>query len=139
MSKKILVPVDGSTHSMRAAEQAIYFSGLMSASIILVHCHKKIPSVIGEPYLQRVLNDILKATEELIEPYREIFRKNGVEFTERIFEGGAGKVIPNVAEIEKCDMIIMGTRGLSDLTGLIIGSITHRVLHLAHCPVLVVR
>ncbi|MCP4755050.1 MAG: universal stress protein [Proteobacteria bacterium] len=62
-----------------------------------------------------------------------------MNFSERILEEPAGSVIPNVAEIEKSSMIVMGSRGLTDLEGLFLGSVTHRVLHLAPCPVLVGR
>ena len=58
---------------------------------------------------------------------------------DRIFEGPAGHAICEAAEIEKVDMIVMGTRGGNDLEGLLLGSCTHRVLKTAPCPVLVVR
>jgi nucleotide-binding universal stress UspA family protein len=37
------------------------------------------------------------------------------------------------------DVIVMGSRGLSDVRGMLVGSVTHKVLHLVHRPVLVVR
>lgn len=54
-------------------------------------------------------------------------------------EGHADDVIVEVAKIEKCDLIVMGLRGRTDLEGLLLGSNTHRVIETAPCPVLVMR
>ncbi|OPX38427.1 MAG: hypothetical protein B1H13_11325 [Desulfobacteraceae bacterium 4484_190.3] len=68
-----------------------------------------------------------------------MFREKGVPFSDRILEGSPGNMIAEAARIENCDMIIMGSRGRSDFEGLLLGSVTHRVLQAAECPVLVVR
>jgi nucleotide-binding universal stress UspA family protein len=52
--------------------------------------------------------------------------------------GGAAHVIAQIAEEEDADLIIAGTRGRTSLEGLLVGSVTQRLLHLASCPVLVV-
>jgi nucleotide-binding universal stress UspA family protein len=49
-----------------------------------------------------------------------------------------GRVLKRMG-MEKADMIIMGSRGRTDLEGLLLGSCTHRVLKTASCPVLVIR
>ena len=82
---------------------------------------------------------IQEASNVLLEPYRQIYKEYNVEFEELILEGPAGKTIAETAKIENVDLIIMGTKGKTDLEGLLLGSVTHRVLHYAHCPVLVVR
>ena len=137
--KKILVPVDGSDHSMRAAEYALELAKLIDAEIFLLHCRKTLPAVLGEPYYQKAVDDLMEKSNELIEPYRDLFQEAGIQFTYRILEGRPTNIIPEVAEIEECDMIIMGSRGHTNLEGLFLGSVTHRVLHIAPCPVLVVR
>lgn len=81
----------------------------------------------------------LNKSNELLDPYRKIMQEAGVEFVDRILEGPAAAAICNVAEVEKADMIIMGSRGRNDLEGLLLGSCTHRVLRTAPCPVLVIR
>jgi len=53
--------------------------------------------------------------------------------------GHAAKEIVDTARTEGSDLIVMGSRGLSDIAGLFVGSVTHQVLRLAHIPVLVVR
>jgi nucleotide-binding universal stress UspA family protein len=137
--KKLMVPVDDSDYSMRALESAMEMASFLGAEILLVHCHKAFPSSLGEPYLQKVINKVLKASSALLDPYRERLQAAHMSFDERILEGSAGKIIPEVARIEKADLIIMGSRGRTDLGGLILGSVTHRVLHAAACPVMVIR
>ena len=135
----IMVPVDGSDHAMQAAEYASELATLFDAEILLVHCHRPFPQLLGEPYFQKAVTSIMNQAEELLDPYRKLFREKQTKFTDRVLEGPARKVIAEVAEIEKCDMIVMGSRGRSNLEGLILGSVAHRVLHAVHCPVLVIR
>jgi nucleotide-binding universal stress UspA family protein len=47
--------------------------------------------------------------------------------------------ILRVATEVDADLIVMGTRGLTDWSGLLLGSVAHKVLHMAECPVLLVR
>ncbi len=135
----LLVPVDGSTHSMKAVEYAIDLARILKKRIILLYCHKPFPALLGEPYYQKVVNKILEYSEEMMQPYCDKLEQNGIDFITRILEGNPGERISEVAQHEDCEMIIMGSRGLSELKGLILGSVTHRVLHSAHCPVLVLK
>ncbi len=137
--KKILVPVDGSEFSMRAAGYAADMAKLMDSEILLIHCHKSFPAILGEPYFQKAIDKIFKKSNELLDPYRQIVQDAGVTFIDRILEGPAAQAISEVANIEKIDLIVMGCRGRNDLEGLLLGSCTHRVLKTAPCPVLVVR
>ncbi|MCF8062109.1 MAG: universal stress protein [Deltaproteobacteria bacterium] len=137
--KTILAPVDGSDHSKRSAAYAADLAKALGGEIILMHCHRRFPSVLGEPYYQKVVDGIIEDANELLEPYRQMLREAGVPFTERILERPAGGAILEVAKTEGCDMVVMGSRGRTDLEGLLLGSVTHRVLEAAPCPVLVVR
>jgi nucleotide-binding universal stress UspA family protein len=137
--KKILVPVDGSECSMRAAGYATDMAKLMDCEILLIHCHKSFPAILGEPYFQNAINKILKKSNELIAPYTKLVQDAGVTFIDRILEGPAAQAICRLADIEKIDLIVMGCRGRNDLEGLLLGSCTHRVLKTAPCPVLVIR
>ena len=137
--KKILVPVDGSEHSRRAAAYAAEMAKISDAEVMLMHCHKSFPAVLGEPYLQNAINKIMKNAEALLEPFRKILSEADIVYNERILESPAAKAICDTAQIEKTDMIVMGSRGRNDLEGLLLGSCTHRVLKTAPCPVLVIR
>ena len=60
---KILVPVDGSEFSMRAIDYAVDMAKLMDCEILLIHCHKPYPAILGEPYFQKAINKILKKSK----------------------------------------------------------------------------
>ncbi|SMD05929.1 Nucleotide-binding universal stress protein, UspA family [Desulfocicer vacuolatum DSM 3385] len=137
--RKILNPVDGSAHAINATRYAAELSHFFHSEMLLLHCHRSFPKITAEPYFQKSIDRIIQASEELIAPFVEILEESGVLFETRILEGAAGMVIPNVAKINKVDMIVMGSRGCTDLEGLIVGSVAHKVLHSAACPVLIVK
>lgn len=137
--KKILLPVDGSDYSVKAAQYTLDFTASRGSEIILMYSHKPFPSFLGEPYFQGVHDRIMSRAREMLAPFIRMFTDAGVPIEERMLEGAPGENICRVAAIEKCDLIIMGSRGFTDLKGLFLGSVTHRVLSGAPCPVLVIR
>ncbi len=137
--KKILNPVDGSEHSIQSTHYAVELAKLLNAKIILMHCHARFPIVLSEPYFQQAVNELSKGSEELVEPFIKILEKCEVEFDVRILEGAPGNKIPEVARIEKIDLIVMGSRGVTDFTGLLIGSVAHQVLNKSDCPVFITK
>jgi len=104
---------------MRVAKYAAELAKLMGGEIVLMHCHKSFPVVLREPYFQNAINKIMEKSNELVGPYRKLFQETGTSFIERILEGPAVNAICEVAEIEKLDMIIIGSRGRSKLEGLL--------------------
>lgn len=137
--RRILVAVDGSSYSDKVLAKAIEYAGLLEAEVVFVHCHRKYPRLLGQPYRDQLISSIKDETLELVSSYVEELERAGVPYIERLLEGPAGEVIAETAKTEKCELIVMGSRGLSNLQGLIIGSVTHRVLHTASCPVMVVK
>ncbi len=135
----ILLPVDGSDHATRAAAYASKIAGMMNARVQLLYCHRPFPIKLGEPYFQKAVDKIAAGANTLLEPFRLALAEKGVEYGDLIMEGPPAEKICDVARIEKCEMIVMGSRGRSDLKGLLLGSVAHRVLQQAPCPVLVVR
>lgn len=137
--KKILLAIDGSGHSNIVLEKAIEYGKLEDALIILVYCHHKFPAIMGQPHRDRAISHIMNESKALVHPYLERIRGQNLTVEERLMEEPAAEMISNIARIETCDLIIMGSRGLTNLASLIIGSVTNRVLQTAPCPVLVVR
>jgi len=137
--KKIVVAVDGSEHSSKIVDKAIEYSTMIEAKIILVHCHRKFSSNMGQLQAEKEIPLIKKESQHLLNPYIKRFQDNNIEAEQRLMEEPAGAVIADIATIEKCDLIIMGSRGLTNLASLIVGSVTNRVLQTAPCSVLVVK
>lgn len=137
--KKILLAIDGSDHSAKVLDTAIEYARLMQAMIVFVYCHEKFPVILGEPYRNKEIAKILEESEKVVAPFLQRLTAENIPFEDRIMEEPAAQRITDIAEIEKCDLIVMGSRGLSNLASLVVGSVTHRVLQTAPCSVLVVR
>ena len=137
--KKILNPVDGSEHSRNATRHAITLAKQFNSKIILLHCHNRFPVVLSEPYFQQAIDEIMKTSESLVEPHEAILEESGVAFEVRILEGLPGSTIAEVVSSEKIDLVVMGSRGVSDFEGLFLGSVAHQVLHKSDCPVFIAK
>jgi nucleotide-binding universal stress UspA family protein len=118
---------------------ALKMAVLMGARLLLLHCHRPFPVRLGEPHFQNAIDKIMVQANTLLEPFRSMLTEKGVDIADLIMEGPPGEKICEVARNESCEMVIMGSRGRSDLKGLLLGSVAHRVLQQASCPVLVVR
>lgn len=137
--EKILVAIDGSMHSEKVIDVTIEYARLFGSEVILVYCHRRFPTILGEPYRDKEIAGIIKEAEKIVNPYMNRLSSADIRAESRLLEEPAGAAITGAAEIEKCDLIIMGSRGLSNIAGLIVGSVTNRVLQTAPCSVMVVR
>lgn len=137
--RKVLLPVDGSASSDRAVNYAMGFCELVGAEAVLLHAHRAAPQTLGKPNFDEAAERLDSESREVLRPYEEAMTLAGVNYAARIVGGPTAEVIFDVAQSEGCDLIIMGSRGKSELEGLVVGSVTHKVLHLAPCPVLVIR
>jgi len=137
--RKILVPVDNSEHSRNALRYAMGLAQTQKAHVALLHCYGRIPLLIGGEPRQELVHELVRESEKLLAPYAKKLRDIGIEPALIIKEGRAGEVIVQEAKSGDYDLIVMGSRGLSDLQGVLMGSDAHRVLSAAHCPVLLVR
>ena len=76
----------------------------------------------------------------IIDKAKDIAKQHGATKINRVvLEGDAANTILFTAKDQNADLIVMGTRGLSDLKGLFVGSVSHKVSHLADCTCITVR
>ena len=137
--QKILAAINGSDYSSSIVDKAIEQAGMMGGMIILVHCHRKFSIIESHAYREEEMAQIINEADKLVDPFVKRIGDAGIAVESRIMEEPAGEAIAEIARIEKCDLIVLGTRGLTNLAGLIVGSVTNRVLQTASCSVLVVR
>ena len=99
-----------------------------------------IPNVIGGD-ARKEAEEAVKTDASLItQPVMDVIAKDNIACREKIvLHTSTAEGIIETAEDMKCDLIVMGSRGRSDIEGLLLGSVTHKVLTLATVPVLVVR
>jgi nucleotide-binding universal stress UspA family protein len=135
--KQILLAVDESRRSVTVVEKAIEMAQTFEAKIFLVYVHPKVLD-LGQPYYQQVLNKYIEHAEHAVAPHKTRLEKNGLDFEVLILEGDPAEMINETARVQKCDLIVMGTRGLSNIQGLTLGSVSNKVLHSTQCMVLMV-
>ncbi len=138
--EKILLPVDGSVHSKNATNYAVNLAKLSGAHVTIVHCYEWRGAVSEVPEsLSKTLKSIAKKNAgEVLENVEELFAQQGVGYTLEAISGAPGHVLAKRAESKEYDLIIMGSHGHSDIAGMFLGSVTHKVLNTIYCPVLIV-
>jgi nucleotide-binding universal stress UspA family protein len=139
MFQKILVAYDGSPHSERTLAIAIDLAKCAGASITLLTAYDKVPAGLGEPNFQEALNHTVVTARDMTLKVLAAVRAAGLTADMNVLEGPAPDAILRVAETEGHDLIVMGSRGLGQFQGLLLGSVSDRVLHHAKIPVLIVR
>jgi nucleotide-binding universal stress UspA family protein len=140
--RSILVPVDFSPHSARALERAIELAKTFGARVLLLHCY---PIHVGgiSPY-GLVLSDdfdrqFREAAQRKLSEWGEKLAAQGVEAEEILTPMFPSEAIAQTAKERGVDLIVMGTRGLSGLKHVMLGSVAERTLRMAPCPVLTLK
>ena len=132
---KILVAVDGSVTSSSAAENAIDLAEKFGADLIALYIvppNIKIREIfdLAKENGQRIVNEV---------KYAESAKKLNVQ-TEVLWDvGSITKAIVEYAEENNVNLIVLGTRGISGIKQMLLGSTASGVVTYSHCPVIVVK
>jgi nucleotide-binding universal stress UspA family protein len=148
--KKILIAIDGSKPSLDASEQAISLAAKYEAELIAVHVvspdvrHGYLEDVIT-PGLPASLKEVVVLAMEKGQKYLDDVKQNAsenkVEVRTEVLIGGSSvvKEIVEYAEEHQIDLIVIGTRGISGIKKMLLGSTASGVLSYGQCPVLIVK
>ena len=95
--------------------------------------------VTEDPANQYAIKAMRKNAEHIQAWYKELMDKNEIPREYVVLDGPAAEALAAAAEREHADILIIGSRGRSNLAGLVLGSTAHTLLHVAPCPVITVR
>lgn len=141
--ESILVPVDFSSQSDRAVDVAVDVAKAMNAEIHLLHVYG-IPVGIAGPGIYdtalpvTVMTDLRDSAAKALEDRVARLAATGVKVSGVVREGIPAQAIVEVADEVGAGLIVMGTRGLSGLKHVLLGSVAERTIRQAPCPVLTV-
>jgi nucleotide-binding universal stress UspA family protein len=137
---KTLVPVDGSGNSDRAVQFLMKQAGNSKEpfEIHLLNVQHPFPGTItgvGDQARQYHHDEGIKALASA----RQLLDDAKVAYTYHIGVGEVGEVVAHFVSDLKCEQVVMGTRGMSSVANLVLGSGANKVLHLVDVPVLLVK
>jgi nucleotide-binding universal stress UspA family protein len=155
MFEKILVPLDGSQHSLKALEVATQIAKRFGGKITLIHVYSIAtgPAMMPEPTtltppgfpvmssaeISKIADAARRAGGRILAEGEQKVKAEEVAVETMLNEGHTVQEIVRTAQEGKFDLIVIGARGISHIRELLLGSTTDGVIHHAACPVLVIK
>jgi nucleotide-binding universal stress UspA family protein len=140
--RKVLCPIDFSQHADLVVEWAAHLAEEHDSEVILLHAYHlpvEFQQLEGAYLPADFWDSVREEAERCLRDHGDKLRARDLTVREVVREGYPASVIAEEAVEEKADMIVMGSRGLSGLKHLLLGSIAERVVQKATCPVLTVK
>ena len=155
MFDKILVPLDGSEHSLKALDIAVQIAKKFGGKLALIHVYSVSvgPVIMPEPTtltppmipvmtpaeVSKTVEAARKAGTSILTDGEQKVKAEGVPVETMLKEGHTVQEIVKTAKEGTFDLIVIGGRGISKIRELLLGSVTDGVIHHVHCPVLVIK
>ena len=143
MFAKLLLASDGSDYALRAAEAAAVMAKAHGCSVTVLHVFTmpvmqmaatgiEVDPGAVNAYVEEVQDSVARRTGRVLEDA-------GVPYDTLTEVGQPAEVIVRIAEDDGYDLIVLGSRGMTALKSFLLGSVSDKVCHHAHCPVLIVK
>ena len=138
MVKNILVPVDGSEGSDRAIAEAVELAQACAAKVNFLYVANITQLAINACLSDAILDAVTKAGNVILDRAMEMVPA-GVEKEAFSETGSPAVIILDFADNHPTDLIVMGSRGLGVVKGVLLGSVSQYLVEQSKCPVLVVK
>lgn len=144
MFSKVLVGLDGSDYSLKALDVAIDLAKKYQSQLILVHVVMRQIYAINPPEAgilagTAIVRELEAEGKMILAKGEETVRAQGLPVEVRLRQGVPAEELLRAAAEEKADLIVLGSRGLSQVKAFLLGSVSDKVSHHAKCPTLIVR
>ena len=139
--RNVLLPVDGSEHAYQAAQFMVDFirqHGPVDVHVVNVE-PKPLEWQTHGMEAQAIEAHLAARAHIAMKPVLHLFSEAGIACHHHVKRGDVAETVAALAEDLGCDTIVMGTRGLGAISGLALGSVARKVLHLTHLPVVCVK
>ena len=138
MVKNILVPVDGSDGSDKAVSHAIGMAEIYGAKLNFLYVANINQLAINAALSQAILDAVTKAGKTILDRAENMV-PSGIEKESFSETGSPAAVILEFEENLNADLIVMGSRGLGVVKGILLGSVSQYIIERSKCPVLVIK
>ena len=135
--KNILVPYDDSPNCKRALNKAITLANLTNATITLVHVisyHGAVGKIVGS-----YKGTLIEHVKEFLADAEKYAARVDVKTGDKILYGNPGDELLKLMKKKRFDLVVMGRRGTSKITGPSLGSVSNALVHNSKVPVLIVN
>jgi len=141
---RILVGLDGSDYSLRALDFAIDLAKKYQSQLVLVHVVMRQIYAINPPEAgilagTAIVRELETEGKTILTQGEEKVKAQGLPVEARLRQGVPAEELLRAAADEKADLMVLGSRGLSQVRAFLLGSVSDKVSHHAKCPILIVR
>lgn len=145
MYKKILAAIDGSVHTQKVLDTAISLAKAFDSSVEICHAicmPPMLPDLMGAEvaFMPQMIEDLEKNGKKIIEDAKKYLEDNGVKNVSTFMDiANAANMILERVKSENFDLVVLGSRGLNEFEGFLMGSVSDKISHHAKCSVFIVR
>lgn len=139
MYNKILLTIDGSSHSMRSTQEALKIASMCSDCTVELVYVADFSKAKKEMLNMQSKEQLDLARREMFLPFEEQLKKKDIKHKKTILHGDPGPAIVEYANNGDYDLVIMGSKGKNALQEMVLGSVSHKVVKRANAPVLIVK
>lgn len=136
--KNIVVALDGSKSSSNALDNAIYLARQNQTSLHGIYVVPLFSVNLKKPS-SAFAKTLVENGRKVLEEAKTRCAQNGVMFLGKVANGNEGFTVVAFAKKKKADLIVMGSRGRSNVREFFLGSVSHYVVHKAPMPVLITK
>ncbi len=149
MFTKIVVAIDGSEMSHKVLDTAFHLAKEQQSELNVVYVGKEAGAstaafvgmtYVPEDYFTTMIEELKREGEQILHRAAALAEQSGIQDLRTYYmTGDPAQMILDFAQQQSCDLIIVGSRGLSGIKELMLGSVSHKVSQYSKCPVLIVR